>query len=171
MKPGGDEAVRRQAGRLAVELEPKRKNVLEKSPSRRVVLNMLATGAVVRIGKNPSRINCVGCMLLPAFSFVPAQRAIRFDSLAHRARKPDLMISKGPTGRPFAVKDHRSESNCRPVGPSTSGCFRFQGRWPWLFELLALWAETKYKRQKRGVVSGRVLSCHGRPLVTRHDTY
>jgi hypothetical protein len=111
--------------------------------------------------KNRSRINCVGCMSLPTFSFVPAQRAIRFDSLAHRARKPVQMISKGPTGRPFAVKDHHSESNCRPVGPSTSGCFRFQGRWPWLFELLALWAETKNKRQKHGVVSGRVLSDGG----------
>lgn len=36
--------------------------------------------------------------------------------LAHRATKPDLMISKGPTGRPFAVKDDHLESNYRPVG-------------------------------------------------------
>ena len=91
----------------------------------------------------------MGCLVLPAFRFVPAQRAIRSDSLAHRARKPCLLISKGPTGRPFAVKGHHSESNCRPVGTSTSGGFRFQGRWPWLFELLALWAETKKARKPR----------------------
>ena len=81
--------------------------------------------------------------VLPAFPFVPAQRAIRSDSLAHRARKPGLLIDEGPTGRPFAVTCHHSESNCRPVGPLTFRCFRFQGRWPWLLELLALWAETK----------------------------
>ena len=100
----------------------------------------------------------MGCGVLPALPFVPAQRAIGSDSLAHRARKPSQLISKGPTGRRFAVKGHHSESNCRPVGPSTSGCYRFQGRWPWLFELLALWAETKNQAPKHGVVPGRVLS-------------
>ena len=36
--------------------------------------------------------------------------------------------------------------------------------WSWL---LALWAETKNKRQKHGVVSGRVLSCQY-PLQQAH---
>ena len=67
--------------------------------------------------KNPSRINIVRCVMFPAFRLVPAQRAIRSDSLAHRARKPGLLIDKGPTGRPFAVTCHHSGSNCRPVGP------------------------------------------------------
>ena len=91
------------------------------------------------------------------FSFFPAQRAIRSDSLAHRARKPVLMISKGPTGRPFAVMDHGLESNCRPVGPSTS-CFVFASRadgpgylncWPF--------GPKQKKLQRHGVVSGQVL--------------
>ena len=100
--------------------------------------------------------------MFPAFRLVPAQRAIRSDSLAHRARKPDLTISKGPTGRPFAVKDHRLESNCRPLGPSTS-CFVFASRadgpgylncWPF--------GPKQEKLQKHGVVSGPVLGVRQR---------
>ena len=109
--------------------------------------------------------------MFPAFRFVPAQRSIRSDSLAHRARKPALTISKGPTGRPFAVKDHRLASNCRPLGPSTS-CFVFASRadgpgylncWPF--------GPKQEKLPKHGVVSGPVLTYPARQsdsLCPRH---
>ena len=48
-----------------------------------------------------------------AFPFVPIQRAIRSECLAHQARKPTVLISKGPTARPSTARCHHSESNCR----------------------------------------------------------
>jgi len=86
--------------------------------------------------------------VLPAFPFVPAPRAIRFTRT--RTQSVGRYAYSMVPGcceyeHEYRFTEHEYEDGKELVGND-------KGRWPWLLELLALWAETKGKRQKHGVV-------------------
>ena len=110
-------------------------------PLARVRIRVSAPGPSARIQcvsapGSSGRVQCVS-----------AQRAIRSNSLAHRARnrRPvDCLRANGPTVRHTA----RANRMAGPLGLDDREDAKFLGRWPGLLELLALWAETQYRRDE-----------------------
>ena len=106
---------------------------------------------------HPSRINFVRRVVLLAFPFVPAQRVIRLDSLAHRARNPDLNDLQRPNG-PTIRRQGPSFGIKLPTRWAFTSFFASRADGPGYLNCCPFGPKQKNKLKKYGVVSGRVLS-------------
>ncbi len=107
-----------------------------------------------------------GSMMLPSMFFRP-KVAIRSNSQGQRPWIQSPTSFSGLKGRPFddnsAFQVHLQ--NGRPFRPQMVSWLTNQGRWPWLWEPLALWAEKhdvgNYPEPltKKDIPSTRVM-CH-----------